>query len=453
MSTKKYRVYLGACDQYNPEPVAEIVKKALEHIQPGKAITGKIVIKPNLVLVHPKVATDSYTRKEVMEGVIQTLLEKGKDIEKIDVVEKSGLGATTSTMYRNAGYKKLRKYGVKLRSMEERKRKTVVLGKGKVHTHLSINKEMAERDFLVFVPKFKTNVLSHAYSGALKLNIGTIDSKERMFQHHHKLHEKIVDILEAANPDLIVTDGIRLSYGGNQMTQHSAPLGVIAVSTNAVAHDMVCARLLNLDPFEIEHIREAIDRGYGPTSFDDIEISGDFHMEKAHQAVKDLDFGFYPVDQFECNFDIKSGKPYCIGGCQGIFLDWLHMVKDRSPKRLKRFPKLTVLIGKVSEPIEADKVLLVGDCALASPNVKARKISRIRGCPPTHKRIILTMMFKHFLFAPLVLPSLIWDGFGLYPWKKIKGWLANLRKRPGTPEEETVRIPVCLDAHQKITEK
>lgn len=461
MNSKKYRVYLGACDNYDPKPVTDIILKALEHIQPNKPITGKIVIKPNLVMAHPKVATESFTRGEVTEGVVQALLEKGKDIDAIDVVEKSGLGVTTSTMYRHAGYKKLKKYGVKLRAMEERKRSTVVLEKGKVHTHLSINKEMAQRDFLVFVPKFKTNVLAHAYSGALKLNIGTIDSKERMFHHHHKLHEKIVDILEAANPDLIVTDGIRLSYGGNQMTQHSAPMGVIAVSTNAVAHDMVCARLLNLDPFKIDHIKEAMDRGYGPTSFDDIEIIGDFPLEKGHEAVKDLDFGFYPVQQFpekhECNFIIKSGTPYCVGGCHGIFLDWLHMVKDRKPNRLKRFPTLTLLIGKVKEPIEAGNVLLVGDCALASPHVKARKISRIRGCPPTHKWIVLTMMLRYFLFAPLVLPSLIWDGFGLYPMKKIKGWLINLKKRPGQGEpddkngNEDIPTPVCLDRQQRMT--
>jgi hypothetical protein len=300
-----------------------------------------------------------------------------------------------------------------------------------VHTHISIASEMAERDFLVFVPKLKTNVLSHGISGALKLNIGTIDSKERLFHHHHKLHVKIVDILEAANPDLIVSDGIRLAFGGNQMTQQGTDVGVVVVSTNAVAHDMVCAKLLNLDPFKVEHIREAMDRGYGPTSFEQIEILGDYPVERAQQITEKLDFGFYPVDQFKCNFDIRSGTPYCTGGCQGIFLDWLHMIKDRKPKRLKRFPKLTVLIGKVNEKIDAKKVLLVGDCALASPNVKAKKISRINGCPPSHKMIVLTMMFRHLLFAPLVLPSLIFDAFGLYPLKKIKGWFANLNKKPG----------------------
>ncbi|MDQ1352944.1 MAG: hypothetical protein QG657_3250 [Acidobacteriota bacterium] len=429
---KIFPVYLGACSEYNPGSVASIIEQALSQIPLAKPISGKIVIKPNLVMAHPKVATESFTRKEVVEGILQVIRKQGQNIEKIDIVEKSGLGVTTATAFRHAGYKQLvRKYKVKLRAMEERRRSTVVLEKGQVHFHISIAREIAERDFLVFAPKLKTNVLSHSYSGALKLNIGTIDSKERIYHHNYHLPVKIVDILEAANPDLIVTDGIRLAFGGNQMTQQGIDMGVVVVSTNAVAHDMVCARLLGLDPFKIEHIVEAIRRGYGPASFDDIRIMGDFPIEKGQETCKKLDFGFFPVDRFPCNFDIRVGVPYCTGGCQGIFLDWLHMVRDRKPNRLKRFPRLTVLLGKVTgtgeAPVEARKVLLVGDCAAASRGIKTKKIVRIKGCPPSHKRIVWDMMVHFRLFAPLVLPSLIIDGFVLYPLKKIKGWLANLR--------------------------
>jgi uncharacterized protein (DUF362 family) len=428
---KKYQVYLGSCEAYDADSITTVIEAALRHIKLERPISGKVVIKPNLVMAHPKVATESYTRREVTEAVIRVVRDQGQDVAKIDIVEKSGLGATTAAAFRHAGYRKLaREYPVKLRAMEERPRAKVVLERGRVHSYITVAREMVERDFLVFVPKFKTNVLTHAYSGALKLNIGTIDGKERLFHHHRDLPKKIVDILEAANPDLIVTDAIRLAYGGNQMTQPGIDVGVIAVSTNAVAHDMVCASLLGLDPLEIAHIKEAVERGYGPAGLDEIAVLGDYPVERAREITAQLDFGYYPVDQFECNLDIRCGTPYCIGGCQGIFLDWLHMVKDRTPRRLKRFPKMPVLIGKVTEPVTARKVLLVGDCAAASPAIEAGKVVRIKGCPPSHKRIILAMMLRFRQLAPLVLPSLIYDGFGLYPLKKVKGWLANLRFKP-----------------------
>jgi uncharacterized protein (DUF362 family) len=428
---EKYQVYLGSCSHYHPEKISTVLEQALKEIPLQKSISGKIVIKPNLVMAHPRIATESYTRSEVVEGLLQTLQSKSRYIQKIDIVEKSGLGLTTASMFRWAGYKKLkRRYKVQLRAMEEIPQIQVVLKLGRLHKRIAVAREMTERDFLIFMPKLKTNVLSCAYSGALKLNIGTIDRKERILHHNIHLPIKIIDILEAANPDLIITDGIRFSYGGNQMTQAGADFGVMVVSTNAVAHDIVCAKMLDLDPFAVEHIREAVERGYGPASFDDIEVLGDFPLERGRKIVKDLDFGFFPVEKFPCNFDILSGSPYCRGGCQGIFLDWLHMIKDRKPKLLKRFPKLSVLIGKVGGEISAKTVLLLGDCAQASPHIQAKRIVRIKGCPPTHKRIVWDMMVRFLLFAPLVRPSLIIDGFILYPLKLMKGWLMNIRFKP-----------------------
>lgn len=427
---KKTVVYLGKCDSYDPDAVYRIIQKALDVIPLSKQISGKVVIKPNLVMAHPKIAPEAFTRKEVIEAILMMLQKNGKGITKTDIVEKSGLGVTTGTMFRNAGYPSLkRKYKVSLRAMEEGPQSKVILESGKVHRYITVAREMAERDFLIFAPKLKTNVLSESYSGALKLNIGTVDSKERMFHHHRDLPVKIVDILEAANPDLIIADGVRMSFGGNQMTQHGTDVGVIIVSNNAVAHDMISTRLLNLDPMQIGHIREAVDRGYGPKSIDEIQVLGDCTIPEIQAKTSGLDFGYYPVEQFKSNLCIHAGSPYCIGGCHGVFLDWLHMIRDRKPKLLKRFPKMDVLIGRVQETIQAKQVLLVGNCAPAS-SVRAKRTVWIRGCPPSHKIIVLKMMIHFLLLAPLVRPDLIVDSFVLYPIKKIKRWLLNIRFTP-----------------------
>lgn len=99
--------------------------------------------------------------------------------------------------------------------MEESKQSILVLPHGKIHKHITVARSMADNNFLIFAPKLKTNVLAQGYTGALKLNIGSIDSRERLLAHDYRLPQKIVDLLEVLNPDLIVTDGIRFSYGGN----------------------------------------------------------------------------------------------------------------------------------------------------------------------------------------------------------------------------------------------
>ena len=75
------------------------------------------------------------------------------------------------------------------------------------------------------------------------------------------------------------------------------------------------------------------------------------------------------------------------------------------------------------------RVLLLGDCACASPQIVGDSIKRIAGCPPSHKKIVWDMLVKYFIFNPLVRPSLIFDSYILYPIKKFKGWLINFSSK------------------------
>lgn len=427
---KTFKVYLGACSVYDPARIASIIEKGLDAIGFSRPISGHVVIKPNLVMAHHKIAPDAFTRAEMVEGLVQVVQSKYPDITKLDIVEKSGLGITTSRMFKNADYGRLKKkYGVRLRAMEENAQVRVHLENGKVHKSVNVAKEMMERNFLIFMPKLKSNVLSHGLSAALKLNIGTIDSRERLYHHHYDLPKKIVDLLEIANPDLIVTDGIRMAFGGNQMTQHGQDLGVIVIAENAVAHDMVCARLLNLNLENIEHIQEAVKRGCGPASLDEIEILGDYSIDTALKVTKDLDLGFRHVENVKSPITVHAGEPYCTGGCHGIFLDWIYMIKDRKPKLFNRLPGLTVLVGKVEKEIKAGRIVMIGDCAKRSNlRGKGRKVW-IRGCPPSHKRIVWEMLVHFLIFNPLVRPCLIWDAYISCPFKILKGWWLN-RNRP-----------------------
>jgi hypothetical protein len=117
---KTYAVHIGYCSDYDPVRIADVLLRALNEVPLRKPISGNIVIKPNLVMAHPKVATEAYTRREVVEGILAAVCERGRDVRRIDIVEKSGLGVTTASMFRWAGYRELAKrHSVRLRAMEE----------------------------------------------------------------------------------------------------------------------------------------------------------------------------------------------------------------------------------------------------------------------------------------------------------------------------------------------
>ena len=420
----KPKVILRRADSYDPALIANIIADGIAELGLASRVKGKITIKPNVVMAHPKVAPAAYTRPEFLDGLL-TALERtapaGAVGASITVAEKCGAAIPTSRMFRRAGYYKLRKkHNFRLQPIEESRKISIPLQKGKVHQKIRTARAIAERDFLVYAPKLKTNCLSHGLTGALKLNIGILCDRERMWNHHYNLDEKIVDLLEVGRPDFVATDAVEVSLGGNQMTQPGRPLGLIIMASDPLAHDVVCAHILHLDPRKVGHLAAAHERGYGSLNLDDIELGGDITLEEIRERTKGWPTGFIKVDDLDCPVKVISGEPYCTGGCHGVFLDWLYMIKDRKPKLWPKLPPWTVVIGKYKGDVTADKVMLIGKCTEVEGRMSARKKRKIGGCPPKHKTLVLLLFLKAGIIGPLFRLDLIIDSYPFLFWTWFK---------------------------------
>jgi len=423
---EKAKVILRRADAYDPALVARIIREGLDEFGLAPRIHGKITIKPNVVMAHHKVTPSAYTRPEFLDGLLTVLEEKTQGEAEISVAEKCGAAIPTSRMFRRAGYYRLRKkHRFKLRPIEEARKKTVPLQKGKVHRKIRTSREIAERDFLIYAPKLKTNALAHGLTAALKLNIGILCDGERMWNHNYNLDEKVVDLLEIGHPDFIATDAIEVSFGGNHLTQHGHPLGVIIMATNPLAHDVVCAHIFHLDPEKIGHLAAARARGYGSLDLGDIEIVGDISLQEIRERTKTWETGFIRADDVDCNIKIRSGEPYCTGGCHGVFLDWLYMIRDRKPKLWAKLPAWTAVIGKYKGDITANRLLLIGACTEIEGRVKAKRKVRIRGCPPKHKTLVLLLFLRAGIINPLFRFDLIIDSYPFLFWTWFKRFITG----------------------------
>ena len=423
---EKAKVILRRADTYDPTLVARIIRDGLDEFGLAPRIQGKITIKPNVVMAHHKVTPSAYTRPEFLDGLLTALEEKAQGEPEISVAEKCGAAIPTSRMFRRAGYYRLRKkHRFKLRPIEEARKKTVPLQKGKVHQKVRTSREIAERDFLIYAPKLKTNALAHGLTAALKLNIGILCDGERMWNHNYNLDEKVVDLLEIGHPDFIATDAIEVSFGGNHLTQHGHPLGVIIMATDPLAHDVVCAHIFHLDPEKIGPLAAARARGYGSLDLGDIEIRGDISLQEIRERTKTWETGFIRADDLDCNIKIRSGEPYCTGGCHGIFLDWLYMIKDRKPKLWAKLPAWTTVIGKYKGDITTDRLLLIGACTEIEGRVKAKRKVRIRGCPPKHKTLVLLLFLRAGIINPLFRFDLIIDSYPFLFWTWFKRFITG----------------------------
>ena len=408
----KEKVIIRRAAGYDPLMIQAVIKEGLKEFGLEDKARGRITIKPNVVMAHKKLAPSAFTRPEFLEALIGSLPHRTSTDSRITISEKCGAGIPTSRMFRRAEYYKLRRrMDIRVRPIEESPKKKVRLEKSKVHQSITTSPDITDADFLIYAPKLKSNVLCQGMTASIKLNVGILRDQERMWNHNYLLDDKVVDLLEVGWPDFIVTDAIETAIGGNQLTEHGRELGIIVMATNPVAHDSVCAHILNLDPEKINHVLEAHKRGYGPYRLENIEISGDITLPELQARTRDWDLGYLRVDELKCGMDVLVGEPYCIGGCHGVFLDWLYMIKDRKPELWAKLPRWTVVIGKYAGDVEAKKVMILGRCSEVQGRLKAGVKRKIGKCPPKHKDIVLAFLIWGGILNPLFRPDLIYDAY------------------------------------------
>ena len=76
------------------------------------------------------------------------------------------------------------------------------------------------------------------------------------------------------------------------MTQHGRPLGLIVMSDQSLAHDVVCARIFHLEPRGIRHLAVAEARGYGSLDLADIEIGATSLSTKSARRTEGWETGY-----------------------------------------------------------------------------------------------------------------------------------------------------------------
>ena len=412
MMEKKEKVILRRIPTYDPRLIGNVIKEGLESFGKLDKVHGRVTVKPNTVMAHHRVTPSAYTRPEFLEGALNALGSPHKEGTRVTLAEKSGAGIPTYRMFQRAGYSRLKKtHRLKIAPIDEAKKVTVPLQKGKIRSSVTTSREIANNDFLLYLPKLKTNALTQGMTAAIKLNVGIMRDRERMRDHNYRLDEKIVDLLEVGYPDFIATDAIEISLGGNHLTQRGYDLGIVVMAINPVAHDTVCAHILNLDPKNINHLRLAGERGYGPTNLEEIDIEGDVSLEEIQQKTRQWDLGVFRIEEFDSPFQAYCGEPYCPGGCHGILMDWLYMIKDRKPRLWKRLPAWSAVMGKYKGDITADRLMLIGSCTEIQGKTKARVKRKVKGCPPKHKDLVLWFFLKAGIMNPLFRLDLIWDAY------------------------------------------
>ena len=170
----------------------------------------------------------------------------------------------------------LKKLSIPVRQLDAPKKCKI----GKGDTRIGISSVALDADVIINIPKLKTHQQLTA-TFAVKNMFGCVSGKHKALWHFRKgrnvdeFCEMLVDIYRFLGPVLTIIDGVRVMDGRGPISGRARPLGWIIGGTDPVACELVCCRLVNIDPQTLPIIKTARQLGFGCCDLEKVELLGD----------------------------------------------------------------------------------------------------------------------------------------------------------------------------------
>lgn len=271
------RVALAAVPSYDADLVGAV--RALWRDANGPDLqNANVVIKPNLVDFVP--GRPCYTMPQVTEALIHFLREELR-VKKIVVGEGMTFRRDPHAILLDTGYRAmLDRLGVEFVELNYDDLVKIPLrgGYAKMDS-LFMARTVAEADALISVPKMKTHHWTRI-SVSIKNLFGIVPGIKYGFPKN-TIHLKGIDAFLAELLDSLPTpkrfalvDGIVGSQGDGPLFGTPVPSGVLVGGGDFLAVDATCARLMGLDPANINILTFMKWAGLGQMDSERIELRG-----------------------------------------------------------------------------------------------------------------------------------------------------------------------------------
>ncbi|MFH1721140.1 MAG: DUF362 domain-containing protein [Candidatus Altiarchaeota archaeon] len=372
--------YVSKTNSYQEDDLVMELEKALDEL--GFVFTGKktAFLKPNIV-VPAKPDSVAITNPAVAKAVIEVLRKNG--IEDITIGEGVGVGQNAKLAFQESGYKKLaEELGVKLVDLDSEERTKVDWKFGK----LKLPKIALESDLYVNLAKMKTHGQSQV-TLALKNQKGLLLPQDKKnFHVKWGLHEPIAELAKIIAPDISIVDGIEAMEGEGPINGKKKKAGVLVIGDNLVEVDSVSSQIMEISPYEVDHIKGAAELGLGS-----------LQPKVLGTPVDAAKTTFIPANQeFGHVLGIYSFRnPYACSMCIQNFSAAMKMAVT-NPRYWLKVPKLGyyAVLGRLNLvqgkktciPNVKGRMLCMGQCTKELAEKKG--FTHVPGCPPKPEDII-----------------------------------------------------------------
>ena len=324
----KSTVSINVCTSYDDGQVAEVIARALtpfggmgELVAPGE----RVLIKPNLLSARtPREAVT--THPAVVKHLVRACV--GCGAASVWVADSPAGTVDDDFLWQTTGMAEaVREAGGELRSC----RGPVMpwqCGKAVV----PVPAWYADVDCLISVPKLKTHSLT-GMTCALKNSYGLVSGKAKSTFHAEYPSPKamsrfLTEVFSGLVPRFTFVDAVMGMEGDGPSGGKPVPLGLVLASTDPLALDVICCKVLGLAERDVPMLEYARTLGLGEGEFGKVQLAGngvrqyaDAHVTPSvaryWKYIPEAVFGFI-TRLFFCRLMIRAKRCTHCGICRDI---------------------------------------------------------------------------------------------------------------------------------------
>jgi len=263
------------CPDYDQSRIA----KAIEQQFVNSAVLGKTIKPGDKVLVKPNLIAPKSKRcaTQTDPAIIYETVKFLKDFgAKPFVADSPAWSDTVNCIKKLKLFGPLKKLGVEVKQLN----RPMKIALPNTAIKVNISSVALEADAIVNLPKFKTHQQLVA-TFAVKNMFGCVSGKQKAFWHfakgkdQHEFCKLLIEIYKFMNPALTIIDGVIAMDGPGPIRGRPRPLGWIVGGTDPISCELLCAKLINLDPAKLPIVQTAKKIGFGQQDFENIKILGE----------------------------------------------------------------------------------------------------------------------------------------------------------------------------------
>ena len=275
------------CTSYETEVVYLAVKEAIQRIGFVIPEHKTVLIKPNL-LTQNRPEQHTITHYSLIDALCRILSEKNCKILIGDSISFYQQGLTRKAFATSEIDVVANKYGATLIAFEEEQVVRITRDLRGLK-ELYVPKILLEADMVIDACKLKTHG-SLRLSGAIKNMFGCLPGGykqkiHRWLDDEFELSDVFLDIHRVVKPALSIMDAIVGLDGGPTALGRPVKVSRIIASSNAVALDVIAAKMIGYDPEKLPILLQAKKRGM-IKNFEDIQVLGEIIPIKFKKLVK-----------------------------------------------------------------------------------------------------------------------------------------------------------------------